>query len=107
MKARKIHMARIKPEKLEEYKEYHRNVWPELQEAYHQAGITQLSCYLHENILLVTLEYDEAIYPAAKAALAENEVEMRWQALMRPLADPDFKSLEFEEVFYMPPSDAL
>ena len=106
MKKRVMHMGRLKPDKLEEYKEFHRNVWPELQQVYREAGITQISCCLHGTQLLIFTEYDDAIYPAAKAALAQNEVELRWAALMRPLADPDWKSVEFEEVFYMPPSDA-
>ena len=107
MKKRMIFLTHLKSEKIEEYKEHHRNVWPELQEAYREAGITQISCFLHDNQLLVFTEYDEAIYPAAKAALGASEVEQRWAQLMRPLADSDFKPIEFEEVFYMPPSDAL
>lgn len=107
MKIRKVHMARLRPEKLEEYKEYHRNVWPELQEAYRQAGITQISCLLNGTTLLVFSEFEEEIHAAARAALAENDAEKRWQALMRPMADPEFQPLTFEEVFYMPPSSAL
>ena len=107
MKIRTIHLSHLKPETLEEYKEHHRNVWPELQQAYLAAGITQLSCCLHGNQLLVFTECDDAIYPAARAALAASEVEQRWSRLMRPLADSNFTPIKFEEVFYMSSTDSL
>ena len=101
MRRRTIHMARIKPECLEEYKEYHRNVWPELEAVYRKAGFTGLSCFLHDNLLLVYLEYDETLYPASGAWLDTNEVQVKWQALMKPMSDPEFTKMDFEEVYRM------
>ena len=101
MTKRTIHMARIKPERLEAYKEYHRRVWPELEAVYRKAGFTDLSCFLHDNLLLIYLEYDDALYPASSAWLDKNEVQVKWQALMQPLADPEFAKLDFEEVYRM------
>ncbi len=102
MKKRTMHMARIKPECLEAYKEYHRNVWPELEAVYRKAGFTGLSCFLNDNLLLIYLEYDEALYAASREWLDKNEVQIKWQALMKPMSDPDFKKLDFEEVYRMP-----
>ena len=101
MMKRMMFWGKLKPERVEEYKEYHRHVWPELLAAYRQAGITKVSCFLHGVDLLVYSEYDDAVYPQAKAALARNEVEIRWQALMGELRDPAAASVEFAEVFHM------
>lgn len=102
MRKRTMHMARIRPECLEAYQEHHRNVWPELEAVYHQAGFTNLSCFMNGNLLLIYLEYDDAVYPAAQAWLDNNEVQRKWMALMKPLNDPEFKNLDFEEVYRLP-----
>jgi L-rhamnose mutarotase len=94
-------MARIKPECLEAYKEYHRHVWPELEAVYRQAGFTELSCFLNDKLLLIYLEYDEARYVASRDWLDRNEFQLKWQALMKPMSDPDFTKLDFEEVYRM------
>lgn len=98
---RTIHMARIKTECLEEYKEYHRHVWPELEAVYRKAGFTDLSCFMNGNLLLIYLAYDDARYPASSAWLDQNEFQLKWQALMKPLGDPGFQKLDFEEVYRM------
>ena len=94
-------MARLKPERIEEYKEHHRAVWPELEELYRRAGIAELSCFLHGNELLIFTEYDDALLSASRKWLVEHEVERKWQALMKPFADPGFAAVEFEEVYCM------
>ncbi len=98
---RKLCMARLKPECLEEYREFHRHVWPELEAAYQRAGITAVSCFLHDTTLLIYSEYDPERYPASLSWLSREPVEQKWQALMRPLADPSAAAVEFEEVYRM------
>ena len=53
---RTLFWGRIKADKIEEYKESHRHVWPELLAAYRQAGIRKISCFLHGVDLLVYTE---------------------------------------------------
>ncbi len=98
---RTLHMARIKTECLEAYTDYHRHVWPELEAVYREAGFTELSCFLNGNLLLIYLEYDDTRYPASSAWLDTHETQLKWQALMRPLGDPEFQKLDFEEVYRM------
>lgn len=102
MTKRTMHMARIKTECLEAYKEYHRHVWPELEAVYRKAGFTGLSCFLNGNLLLIYLEYDEALFASSSVWLDKNEVQIKWQALMKPMSDPEFPKLDFEEVYRMP-----
>ncbi len=101
MTKRTLHMARIKPECLDAYKTYHRQVWPELEAVYRKAGFTELSCFLHDNLLVIYLEYDEALHAASSAWLDANDVQVKWQALMKPLGDPEFQKLDFDEVYRM------
>lgn len=101
MTQRTIHLARIRPECLAEYTEYHRHVWPELEAVYRKAGFTGLSCFLNGNLLAIYLEYDDTLYPASKDWLDKNEVQLKWQSLMQPLSDPDFQKLDFDEIYRM------
>lgn len=93
--------VKIKDDCVEQYREYHRNVWPELEKAYKEAGIMQLSCFMDGSALLVYLECEKDLYAASRDALAENEVEVRWQALMKTLSDSSFEFIEYEEVYRM------
>lgn len=102
MKKRTIRLAQLKPECLAEYRKYHENVWPELVAAYRRAGIERISCFLHDTRLLVFFEYESEIYPESCEWLDKNEFEMKWAGFMQALADPSFKTIEFEEVYHMP-----
>ena len=65
MEKRMIHIGQLQPECIEEYRRHHRQVWPELEALYRQAGILQSSCFLHADRLLVFSEYDDEKYPAS------------------------------------------
>jgi len=93
--------SRLKPECVKEYVRLHREVWPDLLEAYRKAGITRIGCYLDGLDLLVYSELDPEIYEREKAALNRNPVGLRWDKLMATLRDQSYGSREFEEVFFM------
>lgn len=101
-KRRMLSRSRLKPEGVQEYVRLHRQVWPELLEAYRTAGIAQISCFLSGLDLVVYSEYELEVYEKGKEALSRNLVEIRWQALIKPLRDPDFEQQALEEVFHMP-----
>ena len=92
---------KIKDDCVDEYCQYHRNLWPELEETYKQHGIMQLSCFMDGSSLFVYLECDAEVYPNAKDALAENEIEKKWQAIMATLSDSVFEMVEYKEVYRM------
>jgi L-rhamnose mutarotase len=68
----------VKADRLEEYRERHRRVWPEMQEALRSAGWRNYSLFLREDGLLVgyveTPNFDEAL-----ARMAKTDVNSRWQ----------------------------
>jgi L-rhamnose mutarotase len=99
-------IARVRPERLDEYRERHRDVWPEMREALTRTGWGNYSLFLAEDGLLVGyLETED--FEAAKARMAAMEVNARWQAEMAPFfaeldgLRPDQRFIELEEVFHL------
>jgi L-rhamnose mutarotase len=99
-------LSRIRPDRLEEYRDRHGQVWPEMREALRQAGWSNYTLFLADDGLLVGyLETDD--YPAAVARMAQTSVNARWQAEMAPFfADtggrrPDESFVRLHEVFHL------
>jgi L-rhamnose mutarotase len=74
-------LLRVRPERLEEYKERHRNVWPEMREALREAGWGNYSLFLRDDGLLVGYVETED-FEAAQRAMAATDVNDRWQREM-------------------------
>jgi L-rhamnose mutarotase len=106
MKSRMCLTFRLKQESIPEYIRLHQQVWPELLEVYRKAGIAQISCFLNDCNVAVYSEYELEIYEREKESLSRDPVELRWQALMQALRDPDSQTLRFEEIFHMPALEA-
>jgi len=99
-------VARIDPDKTAAYRERHRAVWPEMREALRKAGWANYSLFLADDGLLVGyLETDD--YAGALRAMAQTDVNSRWQAEMAPyfadLGDrrPDEGFRRLTEVFHL------
>jgi L-rhamnose mutarotase len=76
-------LGRIRPDRLEEYRLRHSEVWPEMRRALREAGWTNYSLFLADDGLLVGyLETED--YAAAQQRMAETDVNARWQAEMQP-----------------------
>ena len=100
---RTLWLDRLKAESVPEYIQLHLQVWPELEAAYRQAGILKMGCYLNGCERVVFIEYETEIYDQAKASLDCNPVEIRWQALMKTLCDPQVGRQSLTEVYYLSP----
>jgi L-rhamnose mutarotase len=95
-------LLRVRPERLEEYKARHRDVWPEMLDALHEAGWSNYSLFLGDDGLLVGyLETDD--FEAAQRAMADAEVNDRWQRDMAPFFDAraDHALVRLGEVFHL------
>jgi L-rhamnose mutarotase len=90
---------RVRPDRIREYTERHRAVWPEMLSALRAAGWRNYSLFLRPDGLLVGyLETED--YAAAQAAMEQTEVNARWQAEMAPFFEQaDFERLD--EVFHL------
>lgn len=99
-------VLQVKKERLAEYKERHKRVWPEMLEALRETGWHNYSLFLREDGLLVGyLETED--FEKARAAMAEKEVNARWQAEMAgyfedPAGRPADQQMQpLEEVFHL------
>ena len=74
-------VLQVKPERLEEYKQRHRTVWPEMLAALRESGWHNYSLFLRgDGLLIGYLETDD--FERARAGMAQREVNERWQRQM-------------------------
>ncbi|QHY99520.1 L-rhamnose mutarotase [Streptomyces sp. S4.7] len=99
-------VLKVRQERLAEYRERHRAVWPEMLAALGAAGWRDYSLFLRDDGLLVGyLETED--FAAARAAMAATEVNARWQAQMAPYfeslngAGPDDAMAPLTEIFHL------
>lgn len=79
--ARYCFLLQVRPELLDDYRERHRAVWPEMLRALHESGWRNYSIFARPDGLLVGyVEADDL--DAAQRAMAATEVNARWQAEM-------------------------
>ena len=96
----------VRPERLEEYKERHRSVWPEMLRALSDTGWHNYSLFLRPDGLLIGYLETPSL-EAAQAGMAATAVNARWQAEMGEffveLGDsrPDTGFVRLEEVFHL------
>src|SRR5947208_7319816 len=99
-------VLKVKPERLEEYKRHHEQVWPEMLQALRDAGWHNYSLFLNDDGLLFGYFETPESLQAAQAGMAREEVNARWQALMAPYFEnlggshPDQGLIELEEIFH-------
>jgi L-rhamnose mutarotase len=90
----------VRAERLDEYRERHRAVWPEMLAALSAAGWTNYSLFLRSDGLLIGyLETED--FEAAQRAMEETDVNARWQAEMAPFFERELEFERIEEVFHL------
>lgn len=95
---------RVRPERLEEYRERHREVWPEMQAALRESGWKDYSLFLRADGLLIGYLKCES-FAAAQDAMTARDVNTRWQNDMAPFfvndGRPDSMMQAVDEVFHL------
>ena len=94
---------RLRQDRIAEYTERHRTVWPEMRSALEESGWGNYSLFLGPNGLLVgyleTEDFGEAL-----RRLKENPVNDKWQAEMTPFFEsgenPDDSFCLLQEIFH-------
>ncbi|GIH73974.1 L-rhamnose mutarotase [Planobispora longispora] len=98
-------VLRVRPDRLEEYRARHAEVWPEMLDALRDTGWRNYSLFLREDGLLVGyLETDD--FGKAREGMAATGVNARWQAEMAPFfagldGNPDESMRPLTEVFHL------
>ena len=96
----------INPDRVDEYRDRHRHVWPEMRRALSESGWHNYSLFLRPDGLLIGyLECED--FDECRAAMAREEINTRWQAEMSAFftgngnTAPDDAMQPIEEVFHL------
>ncbi len=100
-------VLKVKREKIAEYREHHKRVWPEMLRALERTGWHNYSLFMRADGTLFGYVETPLGLDAARAAMAQEEINARWQAFMSPYFEapegsaPDQMMQELEEVFHL------
>ena len=99
-------VLQVRPERIDEYKERHHAVWPEMLQALRETGWNNYSLFLRPDGLLVGyLETND--FENARSGMKQREINDRWQREMSDLfvnppgIAPDSAMTPLEEVFHL------
>ena len=99
-------ILKVRPEKLDEYKSRHAQVWPEMLQALRETGWHNYSLFLRpDGYVIGYVEADD--FDRCHAAMMKHPVNTRWQAEMAPFFESpnggtaDDHMLRLEEVFHL------
>lgn len=96
---------RVRPDRLEEYRQHHAAVWPEMREALRRHGWHNYSLFLADDGTLFGYVETSGSFQEALDGMAGEEVNTRWQTLMAPFFeggdDPDRMMTQLTQVFHL------
>jgi L-rhamnose mutarotase len=96
---------KVRPDRLEEYKEHHHQVWPEMLDALRETGWHNYTLFIRNDGLIFGYFETDADLATAQAKMATKEVNTRWQEFMASFVDaharPDETFIELEEYFHL------
>lgn len=99
-------LLKVRQDRLAEYKERHKAVWPEMLEALRETGWRNYSLFLRDDGLLIGyLETPD--FQAALDGMAGKRINAKWQKEMAPFFEaldgkrPDEGMTPLEEVFHL------
>jgi len=81
-------VIRLRPEKLEEYKELHEKAWPGVLKMIKECGLQNYSIYYKDGFLFSYYEYVGDNYEADMARMGEDPETQRWWAVCKPCQEP-------------------
>jgi L-rhamnose mutarotase len=96
---------RVKADKVKDYEDAHRAVWPDLLQVIKDAGVHEYSIFRRDRDLFFYLHADD--FERAWSEIEKSEINTRWQKEMEPLFDTPPSTLPGErfpmmgEVFFL------
>jgi L-rhamnose mutarotase len=93
-------VVQVRAHRLDEYRERHQAVWPEMLAALSAAGWTNYSLFLRPDGLLIGY-LETGDFAAAQRAMEETDVNARWQAEMAPFFERELTFERVGEVFHL------
>ncbi len=98
---------RVRLDRIDEYVQRHESVWPEMQRALTETGWTNYSIFLDRSDGLLIGYFETTDLAAARSAMAEREINRRWQAEMAEFfvdlgnATPDAGFTQLDHIFLL------
>lgn len=99
-------LARIRADRLDEYRAVHREVWPDMRSALTRAGWGNYTLFLTDGGLLVGY-LETGDFERARERMAVTDVNERWQQRMTPFFEdsagqrPDETFRRIPEIFHL------
>jgi len=81
-------IIKIKPSKLEEYKRFHANIWPEVAKTIAECNIRNYSIFHKDGYLFSYYEYTGKNYEADMAKMAADSATQKWWDICMPMQEP-------------------
>ena len=100
-------VIKVKPEKLEYYRELHANPWPDVNNMIKECNIQNYSIYFRDGLLFSYLEYAGADFKADMAKMAADPTTQKWWKETDPCQEPVDSAEEgvwwadMEEVYHL------
>lgn len=95
------------PKLIQEYIQYHQEVWGEIQDSIKESGIVSMDIYIQGTRLFMLMEVDESFSFEKKAAMDQNNPKVQeWENLMwkyqAPVdgAQPDEKWVLMQNIYH-------
>ncbi len=100
-------VIKVKPEKLDYYKELHANPWPEVNGMLKECNIQNYSIYYRDGLLFSYLEYTGGDFEADMKKMADDPMTQKWWKETDPCQEPVDSAEEgvwwadMEEVYHL------
>ena len=78
----------VKPEKLDSYKKYHADVWPEINAMISACNIRNYSIFHKDGLLFAYFEYIGSDYDSDMKKMADDPKTQEWWDIMMPMQTP-------------------
>lgn len=100
-------LIRVKEDKLEAYRKYHAEIWPEIADMIHECNIRNYSIFYFNGMLFAFLEYHGTDFASDMEKMAADPKTQEWWDIMKPMQIPVPERgegewwAEMEEVFHL------
>jgi L-rhamnose mutarotase len=100
-------VIKVRPDKVAEYKEWHRKVWPEVLSMITACNMRNYTIFFHDNYLFAYFEYIGSDFQADMDKMAADPKTQEWWDIQMPLQQPLESRKEgdwwadMEEVFHI------
>ena len=81
-------VAKVKPDRLDEYKRLHADVWPGVLKMIQECHLRNYSIYHKDGRLFTYVEYTGEDFEADMAKMAADETTQKWWAVCVPCLEP-------------------